>query len=101
MNLKMDMQVRTCYIISMRSGGLVANHNRNQCITSVDVKSAPHTKHTTSRISWLHTRGPGVEIRKRASQFSLKLTKDEKQLDKTWNLPGGTIQFHIYGYKAS
>jgi hypothetical protein len=28
------MQVWTCYIISMPSGGLVANHNRNQCITS-------------------------------------------------------------------
>jgi hypothetical protein len=37
---------------------------------------------------------------KLASQFSLKLTKDEKQLDKTWNLPGGTRQFRIYGYKA-
>jgi hypothetical protein len=43
----------------------------------VDVKSAPNAKHTASRISWLHTRGPSVEIRKRASQFSLKLTKDE------------------------
>jgi hypothetical protein len=43
----------------------------------VDVNSAPHAKHTASRISWLHTRGPGVGIRKRASQFSLKLTKDE------------------------
>jgi hypothetical protein len=43
----------------------------------VDVKSAPHAKHTASRISWLHTRGPGVRIRKRASQYSLKLTKDE------------------------
>jgi hypothetical protein len=31
----------------------------------------------------------------------LKLTKDEKQLDKTWNLPGGTRQFRIYGYKAN
>jgi hypothetical protein len=28
------MQVWTSYIISMPSGGLVANHNRNQCITS-------------------------------------------------------------------
>jgi hypothetical protein len=27
----------------------------------VDVKSTPHAKHTSSRISWLHTRGPGVE----------------------------------------
>jgi hypothetical protein len=43
----------------------------------VDVKSAPHTKHIASRISWLHTCDPGVENRKRASQFSLKLTKDE------------------------
>jgi hypothetical protein len=24
----------TCYIISVPSGGLVANHNRNQCISS-------------------------------------------------------------------
>jgi hypothetical protein len=38
---------------------------------------------------------------KRASQFSQKLTKDEKQLDKTWNLPGSTRQFRIYGYKAN
>jgi hypothetical protein len=44
---------------------------------SVDVKSAPHAKHTASRISCLHTRGPGVGIRKRASHFSLKLTKEE------------------------
>jgi hypothetical protein len=43
----------------------------------VDVKSAPHAKHTASRISYLHTCGPGVRTRKRASQFSLKLTKDE------------------------
>jgi hypothetical protein len=64
----------------------------------VDVKSAPHAKHTTSRISWLNTRG---RIRKCASQFFLKLTKDEKWLDKTWNLSGGTRQLHIYGYKAS
>jgi hypothetical protein len=28
------MQVWTCYIITMPSGGLVANHNRSQCITS-------------------------------------------------------------------
>jgi hypothetical protein len=27
-------EVWTCYVISMPSGGLVANHNRNQCITS-------------------------------------------------------------------
>jgi hypothetical protein len=46
-------------------------------IHCVDVKSAPHAKHKASQISWLHTRGPGVEIRKRASQFSLKLTMDE------------------------
>jgi hypothetical protein len=44
----------------------------------VDVKSAPHAKHTASRISWLNTCGPSVRIRKRASQFSLKLTKDER-----------------------
>jgi hypothetical protein len=31
----------------------------------------------------------------------LELTKDENQLDKTWNLPGGTRQFCIYGYKAN
>jgi hypothetical protein len=43
----------------------------------VDVKSAPRAKHTAIRISWLNTHGPDVRIRKRASQFSLKLTKDE------------------------
>jgi hypothetical protein len=32
--LKIDMQVWTCYIISMPSAGLVANNNWNQCITS-------------------------------------------------------------------
>jgi hypothetical protein len=41
------------------------------------------------------------KIQKRASQFSLKLTKDEERLDKTWNLPGSTRQFRIYGYEAS
>jgi hypothetical protein len=71
------------------------------CLVAVDVKSAPHAKHTTSRISWLNTRGPDARIRKCASQFSLKLTKDEKRLDKTWNLSGGTRQFRIYGYEAS
>jgi hypothetical protein len=25
----------------------------------------------------------------------------KKQLDKTWNLPGGTRQFRIYGLKAN
>jgi hypothetical protein len=38
---------------------------------------------------------------KRASQFSLKLTKDEKQLDKNLELAGGTRKFRIYGYKAN
>jgi hypothetical protein len=28
------MQVRTCYIISMPSGGLVTNQRRNQSVTS-------------------------------------------------------------------
>jgi hypothetical protein len=44
----------------------------------VDVKSAPHAKHTASQISWLNIRGPSVRIRKRASHFSLKLTNDER-----------------------
>jgi hypothetical protein len=44
----------------------------------VDVKSAPHAKHTASRISWLNTHGPSVTIRKRASQLYPKLTKDER-----------------------
>jgi hypothetical protein len=43
----------------------------------LDAKSAPHAKHTASRINWLNTRGPGVRIRNHASQISLKLTKDE------------------------
>jgi hypothetical protein len=71
------------------------------CSGDVDVQSAPHAKHIASQISWLNTHGPSVRIRKHASQFSLKLTKDKKRLDKTWNLPGGTRQFRIYGYKAS
>jgi hypothetical protein len=32
-----------------------------QFAAGVDVKSAQRTKHTASRISWLHTRDPGVE----------------------------------------
>jgi hypothetical protein len=50
---------------------------QRMCVT-VGVKSAPHAKHTTSRISWLNTRGLSIRIRKCASQFSLKLTKEEK-----------------------
>jgi hypothetical protein len=45
--------------------------------------------------SWLNTRA-----RSEACQsIFLKLTKDEKQLDKTWNLSGGTRQFRIYGWE--
>jgi hypothetical protein len=63
----------------------------------VDVKSAPHAKHTASRISWLNT-----WLNPEACQsISLKLTKDEKRLDKIWNFPGGTRQFRIYGYEAN
>jgi hypothetical protein len=60
-------------------GGISTNKQASGTLfwSLVDVKSAPYAKHTASRISWLHTRGPGIEIRKRASQFSLKLTKDE------------------------
>jgi hypothetical protein len=43
--------------------------------------------------SWLKTRA-GSEA---CQSIFLKLTKDEEYLDKTWNLPGGTRQFHIYG----
>jgi hypothetical protein len=57
--------------------GYVNSSHPTSYSQTVDVKSEPHAKHTASRISWLHTRVPGVEIRKRASQFSLKLTKDE------------------------
>jgi hypothetical protein len=55
----------------------------------VDVKSAHHAKQQ----SWLNTRAESEACQ----SIFLKLTKDEKQLDKTWNLPGGTRQFHIYG----
>jgi hypothetical protein len=47
--------------------------------------------------SWLNTRAES----KACQSIFLKLTKDEKQLDKTWNLSGGTRQFRIYGYKAN
>jgi hypothetical protein len=47
--------------------------------------------------SWLNTRANAEACQ----SFFLKLTKDEKQLDKTWNLSGGTRQFRIYGYKAN
>jgi hypothetical protein len=47
--------------------------------------------------SWLYTRAESGACQ----SIFLKLTKDEKQLDKTWNLSGGTRQFCIYGYKAN
>jgi hypothetical protein len=43
--------------------------------------------------SWLNTRAESEACQ----SIFLKLTKDEKYLDKTWNLPSGTRQFHIYG----
>jgi hypothetical protein len=43
--------------------------------------------------SWLNTRAESEACQ----SIFLKLTKDEKQLDKTWNLPGGTRPFCIYG----
>jgi hypothetical protein len=43
--------------------------------------------------SWLNTRAR-FEV---CLSIFLKLTKDKKSLDKTWNLPGGTRQFRIYG----
>jgi hypothetical protein len=46
--------------------------------------------------SWLNTRAES----KACQSIFLKLTKDEKQLDKTWNLSGGTRQYHICGLKA-
>jgi hypothetical protein len=47
--------------------------------------------------SWLNTRAESEACQ----SIFLKLTKDEKQLDKTWNLPGSTIHFCIYCYKAN
>jgi hypothetical protein len=47
--------------------------------------------------SWLNTCAKSEACR----SIFLKLTKDEKQLDKTWNLPGGTRQFRIYVFKAN
>jgi hypothetical protein len=52
---------------------------------------APRTQQAER--SWLNTRA-GSEA---CQSIFLELTKDEKQLDKTWNMPGGTRQFHIYG----
>jgi hypothetical protein len=46
---------------------------------------APSTQQ--AKKSWLNTRA-GSEA---CQSIFLKLTKDEKQLDKTWNLPGGTV----------
>jgi hypothetical protein len=43
--------------------------------------------------SWLNTCAES-EV---CQSIFLKLTKDEKQLDKTWNMPGGTRQFRIFG----
>jgi hypothetical protein len=52
---------------------------------------APSTQQAEQ--SWLNTRA-GSEA---CQSIFLKLTKDEKQLDKTWNLPDGTRQFCICG----
>jgi hypothetical protein len=52
---------------------------------------APSTQQAEQ--SWLNTRA-GSEA---CQTIFLKLTKDEKQLDKTWNLLSGTRQFRIYG----
>jgi hypothetical protein len=52
---------------------------------------APSTQQAEQ--SWLNTRA-GFEA---WQSIFLKLTKDEKQLDETWNLPRGTRQFCIYG----
>jgi hypothetical protein len=52
---------------------------------------APSTQQAEQ--SWLNT---SAESEACQSIF-LKLTNDEKQLDKTWNLPGGTRPFRIYG----
>jgi hypothetical protein len=51
---------------------------------------APSTQQ--AKQSWLNTRAESEAYQ----SIFLKLTKDEKQLDKTWNLPGGTRQFRIY-----
>jgi hypothetical protein len=52
---------------------------------------APNTQQAEQ--SWLNT----CAEPEACQSIFLKLTKDEKQLDKTWNLPGGTRQFRIYG----
>jgi hypothetical protein len=52
---------------------------------------APSTRQAEQ--SWLNTHA-GSET---CQSIFLKLSKDEKQLDKTWNLSGGTRQFRIYG----
>jgi hypothetical protein len=74
---------------------------RTHVYVRVDVKSAPHAKHTTSRISWLHTRDPGVEKPEACQSIFHESDNGWKQLDKTWNLPGGTRQFCIHGYETS
>jgi hypothetical protein len=52
---------------------------------------APSTQQ--AKQSWLNTRAESEACQ----SIFLKLKKDEKQLYKTWNLPGGTRQFRIYG----
>jgi hypothetical protein len=66
----------------------------------VDVKSAPHAKHTASRIGKLHTRPRRLNPEACQSIFP-ETDKGWKRLDKTWNLPGGTRQFRIYGHEAN
>jgi hypothetical protein len=56
---------------------------------------APSTQQVEQ--SWLNTRAESEACQ----SIFLKLTKDEKQLNKTWNLPGATRQIRIYGWKAN
>jgi hypothetical protein len=65
-------------------------HIQDRVLTQ-NLHLAPSTQQAEQ--SWLNTRA-GSEA---CQSIFLKLTKDEKQLDKTWNLPGGTRQFRIYG----
>jgi hypothetical protein len=52
---------------------------------------APSTQQAEQ--SWLNTHAESEACQ----SIFLKLTKDEKELDKTWNLSDGTRQFRIYG----
>jgi hypothetical protein len=71
----------------------VQHVNRTSCWRKISTSRPAHSKPNKAVLTH-------VAKSESCQSIFLKLTKAEKQLDKTWNLPVGTIQFRIYGLKA-